>query len=177
MEAKRQQGKTGVTMVEQTSGAERQMSVSKNVGHHVMRSKADELSVWRSLLIFKRVGCIAMAAAFCAALDGYRKTALIEELRISQGIDTKIQRSTSTEVSSPTRVLSVNSLRPERRSSRANISRPGVESNPPASFLAKLCVALCFPDHSKILSDRSCSSCSNMPRKHGVVNPLFSSSG
>jgi hypothetical protein len=38
-----------------------------------MRSKADELGVWRSVLLFKRVGAIAMIAAFCAALDGYRK--------------------------------------------------------------------------------------------------------
>ena len=75
MATAQEQSKNNVEMVEQTSGTERQMAVSKGEDHHVMRSKADELGVWRSLLLFKRVGCIAMVAAFCAALDGYRKTA------------------------------------------------------------------------------------------------------
>jgi hypothetical protein len=74
METERQQGKSNVEMVEQTSAAEHQMPISKGEGHHLMRSKADQLSVWRSVLLFRRVGCIAMIAAFCAALDGYRRT-------------------------------------------------------------------------------------------------------
>lgn len=39
----------------------------------VMRTKADELSIWQSLRRNKLIGLIAMAAAFSAALDGYRK--------------------------------------------------------------------------------------------------------
>jgi SP family general alpha glucoside:H+ symporter-like MFS transporter len=41
-------------------------------GAPVMRSKADDLSVWQTVRIYKRVGLIAMAAGFCASLDGYR---------------------------------------------------------------------------------------------------------
>lgn len=74
MKTEQQQGKGDVEMVEQTSATEGEMPVSKGEGHHLMRSRADELGVWRSVVLFKRVGCIAMIAAFCAALDGYRKT-------------------------------------------------------------------------------------------------------
>lgn len=45
-------------------------------GTPMLRSKADDLSIWRSVRQYKRVGFIAMAAAFCAALDGYRKIPL-----------------------------------------------------------------------------------------------------
>ncbi|KAG9494951.1 hypothetical protein J7337_013180 [Fusarium musae] len=38
----------------------------------LMRSKLDDLSVWQSVRRFKRVGCIAMLAAFSASLDGYQ---------------------------------------------------------------------------------------------------------
>lgn len=83
METERQEGKSNVEMVEQTSSGERQMPISKGEGHHLMRSKADQLSVWRSVLLFRRVGCIAMIAAFCAALDGYRRTCpLAKKLRV-----------------------------------------------------------------------------------------------
>lgn len=41
----------------------------------VLRAASDDLSVWQSVRRFKRVGYIAMAAAFCASLDGYRKIA------------------------------------------------------------------------------------------------------
>ncbi|KAN0114479.1 general substrate transporter [Hyaloscypha variabilis] len=66
-----QQGKHGVELVERTNTTDDQMPASKG-GGPVMRSKADEISIWRSVLLFKRAGCIAMAAAFCAALDGYQ---------------------------------------------------------------------------------------------------------
>ena len=46
-------------------------------GAPVMRAKADDLSVWQSVRKYKRVGFIAMAASFCASLDGYRKTSLL----------------------------------------------------------------------------------------------------
>lgn len=39
----------------------------------VMRSRFDDLSVWQSVRRYKHVGLIAMTAAFCASLDGYRK--------------------------------------------------------------------------------------------------------
>lgn len=46
---------------------------SKEGGAPLMRSKEDDLSVWQSIRRYKRVGLIAMTAAFCASLDGYRK--------------------------------------------------------------------------------------------------------
>lgn len=39
----------------------------------VMRSKVDDFSVWQSVKQFKLVSLVAMAAAFSASLDGYRK--------------------------------------------------------------------------------------------------------
>jgi MFS transporter, SP family, general alpha glucoside:H+ symporter len=38
----------------------------------LMRSKEDSFGIWRTVLRHKRVGFIAMTAAFCASLDGYR---------------------------------------------------------------------------------------------------------
>jgi len=78
-----------------------------------MRSKADEISIWRSVLLFKRAGCIAMIAAFCAALDGYRKTPLWHDsqvMKINADI-ARAQKSTSMAVSSQIRALSSSSLR------------------------------------------------------------------
>lgn len=43
----------------------------------VLRAATDDLSVWQSVRRFKKVGYIAMAAAFCASLDGYRKLTLV----------------------------------------------------------------------------------------------------
>ena len=39
----------------------------------VMRSKVDDLSIWQSVRRYKVIGMVAMAAAFSASLDGYRK--------------------------------------------------------------------------------------------------------
>lgn len=73
--AQQQQLKTDTEMVERTTTNDEQMPTSTSKGGApLMRSKADDLSVWQSALKYKRVGFIAMAAAFCAALDGYRKT-------------------------------------------------------------------------------------------------------
>jgi hypothetical protein len=47
-------------------------AISKG-GAPVMRSKADDLSIWQSIGRYKVVGLISMAAAFSASLDGYRK--------------------------------------------------------------------------------------------------------
>lgn len=85
MEIEQQQGKTNVEMVEQPSAAAQgQRPNPEGEEQHLMRSKADEVGIWRSALLFKRAGCIAMIAAFCAALDGYRKTpsALISNCRV-----------------------------------------------------------------------------------------------
>lgn len=38
----------------------------------LMRSKEDSYGIWRTVLRHKRVGLIAMTAAFCASLDGYQ---------------------------------------------------------------------------------------------------------
>ena len=65
------QDKTDSEMVERTTTTEEQMPTSKG-GAPLMRSKADDISVWESARRYKRVGFIAMAAAFCAALDGYQ---------------------------------------------------------------------------------------------------------
>ncbi len=46
-------------------------------GAPLMRSKEDEIPIWQSIRRHKLVGLIAMAAAFCAALDGYRKAFLV----------------------------------------------------------------------------------------------------
>ncbi|KAH6645284.1 general substrate transporter [Truncatella angustata] len=50
---------------------ETQAPVSKDDGP-VLRAAADDLSVWQSVRRFKKVGYVAMAAAFCASLDGYQ---------------------------------------------------------------------------------------------------------
>ena len=78
-----QQGKHGVELVERTTTTDDQMQPSKG-GGPLMRSKADEIGIWRSVLLFKRAGCIAMIAAFCAALDGYRKTPIWQDLRVKE---------------------------------------------------------------------------------------------
>ena len=39
----------------------------------VMRTKADDLTIWQSVRRYKRVSVLAMTAAFSASLDGYRK--------------------------------------------------------------------------------------------------------
>jgi hypothetical protein len=37
------------------------------------RSKVDDIGVWQSIQRYRVVGFVAMAAAFSASLDGYRK--------------------------------------------------------------------------------------------------------
>ena len=44
-----------------------------DTGEPVMRSKEDDFSVWQTVRRYKFAGSIAMTAAFCASLDGYRK--------------------------------------------------------------------------------------------------------
>ena len=42
----------------------------------IMRSREDDLGIWQCVTRFKTVSWIAMAAAFSASLDGYRKSFL-----------------------------------------------------------------------------------------------------
>ena len=42
----------------------------------LMRSNADDLSIWQTVRRYKLLGVVAMAAAFSASLDGYRKETL-----------------------------------------------------------------------------------------------------
>ena len=42
----------------------------------IMRSREDDLGIWQCVTRFKTVSWIAMAAAFSASLDGYRKSIL-----------------------------------------------------------------------------------------------------
>lgn len=39
----------------------------------VMRSKSDDVSVWKAAAQYKSITLLAMTAAFCASLDGYRE--------------------------------------------------------------------------------------------------------
>ena len=68
-----QQAKPEAEAVE-TSVAEDMARRGSNGEALVMRAKSDDLTIWQSVLRYKRVGYIAMLAAFCASLDGYRET-------------------------------------------------------------------------------------------------------
>lgn len=46
-------------------------------GMLVMRSQEDDVSIWKSVRRYRRVGYIAMLAAFSASLDGYREAPVI----------------------------------------------------------------------------------------------------
>lgn len=48
-----------------------------------MRSKADDDSVWQSMKKYKRVGVVAMSAAFAASLDGYRESVMACQIDLS----------------------------------------------------------------------------------------------
>jgi hypothetical protein len=138
-----QQDKRDIQMVEHTTTTDDQMPTKDD--NPLMRSKADDFSVWQSAIKFKRVGFICMAAAFCAALDGYRKTRLCytgnSTSERTPGADSACaQRLISTAASLLIRDSSSSSLALEQRSSWANTSPPGVAFSLLASSLAKLCV-------------------------------------
>lgn len=59
-------------MIEHSTTFEEMPPATSKGGAPLMRSKADDLTVWQSVRRHKRVGLIAMAAAFCASLDGYQ---------------------------------------------------------------------------------------------------------
>ena len=65
-------------------------------GPLLMRSKEDELGVWESLKRHKTMGMIAMLAAFCASLDGYRKHLVSVECRHQFHVDADLFSQKST---------------------------------------------------------------------------------
>jgi MFS transporter, SP family, general alpha glucoside:H+ symporter len=71
-----QQAKLDSEMIENSTIAEAIPPITSKGGALLMRSKADDLTVWQSVRRYKRVGIIAMVVAFCASLDGYRKAYL-----------------------------------------------------------------------------------------------------
>ena len=58
--------------VEHVSSEREEEAPTKNLAP-IMRSREDDLGIWQCVLRFKNVSLIAMAAAFSASLDGYRK--------------------------------------------------------------------------------------------------------
>ncbi|ETS83859.1 hypothetical protein PFICI_05735 [Pestalotiopsis fici W106-1] len=62
---------TEIEGIEARVSQKEQVAVPKDDGP-VMRAAVDDFTVWQSVRRFKKVGCIAMAAAFCASLDGYQ---------------------------------------------------------------------------------------------------------
>ena len=71
-----QQEKGNIEMVENSTTADEMPPPDSQGGAPLMRSKADDLSVWQCVWLYKRVGVISMVAAFAASLDGYRKAFL-----------------------------------------------------------------------------------------------------
>ncbi|KAF4123598.1 Sugar (and other) transporter [Geosmithia morbida] len=67
-----QQSKPTTEIVEDRSPEVPTHTVSKGSDGQVLRSSIDNLSVWKSVGRFKKVGFIAMLAAFSASLDGYQ---------------------------------------------------------------------------------------------------------
>jgi SP family general alpha glucoside:H+ symporter-like MFS transporter len=68
-----QQAKANSEMIENSTIIEEMRPPVPKGSAPLMRSKADDLTVWQTVHRYKRVGFIAMAAAFCASLGGYRK--------------------------------------------------------------------------------------------------------
>jgi hypothetical protein len=64
--------KMQVETVEYSHPAEMNPETGKDAAP-LMFSKEDDLTVWQSVRRYRMVGVIAMAAAFSASLDGYRK--------------------------------------------------------------------------------------------------------
>lgn len=62
--------KTNIETIEHVSPEE---TPANSGGGPVMRSRTDDLGIWQSVVRFKVVSLVAMAASFSAALDGYRK--------------------------------------------------------------------------------------------------------
>lgn len=67
-----EQNKADAETVEQCARTETMDGEPTKKGAPLMRSNADDLSIWQSVRQYKLLGVVAMAAAFSAALDGYR---------------------------------------------------------------------------------------------------------
>lgn len=63
--------KANTETIENVSSDQREDLPEKAMGP-IMRSGEDDLGIWQSVLRFRTVSLIAMAAAFSASLDGYR---------------------------------------------------------------------------------------------------------
>lgn len=68
------------------------------------RSRVDDISTWQSIQRYRVVGFVAMAAAFSASLDGYRKLSLSVQ-NYQNERDANWKKSTSTEESWQTKGL------------------------------------------------------------------------
>lgn len=67
-----EQTKIETETVEHCARTETMDGETTKKGALLMRSNADDLSIWQSVRQYKSLGIVAMAAAFSASLDGYR---------------------------------------------------------------------------------------------------------
>jgi SP family general alpha glucoside:H+ symporter-like MFS transporter len=67
-----EQTKVEIETVEHCARTETMDGKTTKKGALLMRSNADDLSIWQSVRQYKSLGIVAMAAAFSASLDGYR---------------------------------------------------------------------------------------------------------
>lgn len=81
-----EQAKVDTETVEHCVRTETMDGDTAKKGALLMRSDADDLSIWQSVRQYKLLGFVAMAAAFSASLDGYRmkivSSFLIHQLRV-----------------------------------------------------------------------------------------------
>lgn len=75
------ESKPNTEIVENATSDHRDDVPMKSMGP-IMRSREDDLGMWQCVKRFKTVSLIAMAAAFSASLDGYRKTALESAIKM-----------------------------------------------------------------------------------------------
>ncbi|KAF7553525.1 hypothetical protein G7Z17_g3531 [Cylindrodendrum hubeiense] len=61
-----------IDRIEHRETAEEMQQTIDKGGVPLMRSREDDLSIWKTVLRYKTVGIIAMGAAFSASLDGYQ---------------------------------------------------------------------------------------------------------
>lgn len=72
MQIRMEQTKVDTETVEHCARTETMEEDTAKKGALLMRSNADDLSIWQSVRQYKLIGVVAMAAAFSASLDGYR---------------------------------------------------------------------------------------------------------
>lgn len=69
-----------IEIVEHAPAGDMPEGVSKST-EPLMRSKLDNLTVWKSVGRYKNVAVIAMIAAFSASLDGYREISTLRNVK------------------------------------------------------------------------------------------------